>query len=258
MNEIKIKVWKNLVNYKSFINQKFEKNFLILHGWWGSSDSWVKIWRKISDLWFNVYIPDLPWFGKSELTKVFDIKSYRSLIEAFIDKLSVWPVYLLWHSNWWRISISLETNHKIKIIKLFLVWSAWVKRSLSFKQKLVSLFAKSLKPLKNFPWATKARSLFYRAIWGQDYLNCNDDNIKNTFLNVLESNLELEMTQITTPTELIWWDGDTYTPLKDWRLISALIKKSNLTILPWEKHWIHLHSPDKLFQVIKSKLINYT
>lgn len=258
MIERNIRIGDTNLNYKSFFDNKNKDSFLILHWWWWSSDSWSKVWELLFDNWFNVFIPDLPWFGKTKLNKVYIVEDYADLIEEFIVKTKLNNFNLLWHSNWWRISICLCLGSKLKINKLFLVWSAGVERKIWIKQKFFWWLSKlldfeKLKNCKNMRFFKFARRIFYKIIWWQDYLACDNLEKRQTFLNVLNSNLESEMKEIKIPTELIWWDRDTYTPLADWIKINRIIKGSNLTILKWEKHWIHLKSPEKLVKVILEK-----
>ena len=199
MQESIIKLWNLKLNYKSFEDSKSKNNIVILHWWWWSSDSWTNIWRRLSEIWYKVYIPDLPWFWKTKLDKIFTVESYAKLIEGFIEKIKIKSnLTIIGHSNWWRISMIIESNNKIKLNKLILIWSGWIRRKLNWKKKLFSLFAKSLKPLKNVKGIWKARDLFYRMIWWQDYLKCKNEKIKQTFLNVLECDLQNIMTDIKT------------------------------------------------------------
>lgn len=256
MKESIIKLWHLNLNYKSFCESKHKNNIVILHWWWGSSCSWTNIWRRLSEIWYNVYIPDLPWFWKTNLNKIYDVNSYAKLIENLVTKLKIQSnLRIIGHSNWWRIAITIETNNIIILKKLILIWSAWIRRKQSLINKILSISAKTLKPLKTVSWIKKLRELFYRIIWWQDYLKCGNDKIKQTFLNVLECDLQEKMIKIKTPTDLIWWSRDTYTPLKDGKLISSLIENSKITILKGERHWIHLKSPEKLFMALSKVLI---
>ena len=239
---------KNIdVFYKSYINNKSLWNVLILHWWWWSSDSWAEVWKWISKKWYNVYIPDLPWFWKTKLWEVYSVEKYAELIKLFSIELKLKDINLIWHSNWWRIWIFLSSNKLVSVRKLFLIASAWIRRKSWAKRKILSFLSKILKPIirNNF-----IKNTLYRLIWWHDYMNCNNENLKKTMINVLETELQNEMKNIKIHTEIIWWDKDSYTPLIDWKLIHSLIKWSNMTVLKWEKHWIHLQNPELLKKTI--------
>ena len=71
------------INYEDFINSENSETIVILHGWWGSSQSWLTAWELLFENWFNVIIPDLPWFWKTKLKKEFDLDEYAIVIEEF-------------------------------------------------------------------------------------------------------------------------------------------------------------------------------
>lgn len=243
--------WLN-INYKDFW-EKSTETILILHGWWWSSDSWVQVWEFIWNSWFKVIIPDLPWFWKTTLENTFTLDNYAKVIEDFVNTLWLWEITLLWHSNWWAISIKIENRKNIKIKKLILNNSAWIrnKKSNNLKKKVIWLIIKPFKFIKNLPFWYKIKNLFYRFIWWHDYINSEKNLfLKETYLNMIKSDLQDEIKSIKTSTLLIRWDKDTYTPLEDWKLMNKNIVNSKLVILDWEKHGIHLQNPNRLVKVI--------
>jgi len=87
------------LHYKYYGSQDSKWDILILHWWWGKSDSWMNVAEILSKNLYNVYIPDLPGFWKTTLSKVYTIESYAQLIEEFVQKLWITPKLLLWHSK---------------------------------------------------------------------------------------------------------------------------------------------------------------
>ena len=236
--------------YINLENKQSKWTFLILHWWWWKSDSWYNIWLKLQEEWYNVIIPDLPWFWNTKIKEVFDLEKYTLFIEEFVNKLQLSNFYLFWHSNWWRISIKLAVRWIIKIKKLFLNNSAWINNKPSVKNIIFKKLSLLFKPFLKFKFFKKFRIYFYKLIWGHDYLNCDNNYIKQTFLNIIKTNLIFDLSKINIPTILIWWEKDTYTKLKDWKIMHEKIQKSKLIIIKKAKHWIHLQNPDKLFSTI--------
>jgi len=246
-------------NIMAFVRVFWEKNnlwtFLILHWWGGSSDSWFIIAEMLEKKWFKVLVPDLPWHWETWLDRVYDLDNYWDFVLEIIKKFNLKNFNLLAHSNWWRISLKLLIGKKINPKNTFLVWPAWIRPVLTFKQKIFSFLAKIFKFLKWIPWVNFFRSLFYRIIWWQDYLNTDRNKyLKQTFLNVLEIDLSDRLWLVKNKIELIWWDEDSYTPLYLWKKMSKLLQNCNLTVLKWEKHWIHLQNPKLLFKTIIEKI----
>jgi len=261
MQENKIKINKKELSYEIFESKQDDSDtILILHGWQGASSSWTEIGDLLNQAWYNVIIPDIPCASKNtNCSEIFNLDDYAELIEKFIydlknkhkginfDKLILWG-----HSNWWAISIKLANRKNIKILRLVLNNSAWIRndKKRSFKRKILKLITSPLAPLltgEGNRWLKKLRELFYRAIWWQDYLKAEQNpNLKQTYLNMISSDLKEEIKQINLFTLLIWWELDTYTPVSDAYCIRDNIKKSKLIILDKETHWIHLKNPERL------------
>ncbi len=266
MLEKNIKVWEIEVFYKEFW-EKNRETILILHGWWGKSDSWINFSEILEKNNFRVIIPDLPWFGKTKLKRIFDLNDYANLIQSFCLELNLKDFILWGHSNGWAISIKLANKNSLKIERLVLNNSAWIRndKKRSFKRKVLWFLKKILwkTSIKNPPafgiplikgdkwkiWGfrEKLRILFYKLIWWQDYLNAEKDpSLKWTYLNMISSDLQEEIKKIELDTLLIWWEKDTYTPLFDGNLMRSFIKNSKIKVLFWQKHWIHIHNPELL------------
>lgn len=239
--------------YEDWFDKKNEYNIIILHWWWGSSQSWLEVWELLFDSWFNVFIPDLPWFWNTKLEKVIELDDYASIIEEFIIALWLKNIILWWHSNWWAISIKIANRWKIEISRLVLNNSAWIRndKKRNIKRKILNNFTNIIKKIipknSNNIYIKKIRSIFYKIIWWQDYLNAEKNSyLKQTYLNMIKSDLKEDIKKIKQNTLIIWWQKDTYTPLSDWYIIRNNIWNSKLIILENEKHWIHLKNPKKL------------
>jgi pimeloyl-ACP methyl ester carboxylesterase len=162
---------------------------------------------------------------------------------------------ILWgHSNWWAISIKLANRKKIKILRLVLNNSAWIRndKKRSLKRKIFNIIVKPIKlifPLIKKLGGDKLRKMFYKAIWSHDYLKAEQNpNLKQTYLNMISSDLKEDILNIDNHTLLIWWEKDSYTPVSDAYFMRKNIKNSKLIILDNETHWIHLKNPKRLVE----------
>ena len=248
-SNLKFKKTNLEINYEDFINPDNTETIVILHWWWWSSQSWLTVWEILLQNWFNVIIPDLPWFWKTKLEKTFDLDEYASVVEEFIKELWLNNIILWWHSNWWAISIKIASRKKINISRLILNNSAWIRNDnkRKIKRKILNFIINHLKFIKKIFIYKKIRILFYKIIWWQDYLNAEKNPfLKETYKNMIKSDLSDEIKNLKQHTLLIWWKNDTYTPLSDWIFMRNNIKNSKMVTLENEKHWIHLNSPEKL------------
>ena len=124
MIEKQKQIWTSNINYKEFEGNNIQ-TILILHWWWGSSDSWKEVWEILFHNGFNVIIPDLPGFWKTKLNRIFTLDEFATLIESFIWELWLKDIILWWHSNGGAISIKLVNKSKINIKRLILNNSAF-------------------------------------------------------------------------------------------------------------------------------------
>ncbi len=234
------------IKYKEYTNDSNKETVVILHWWWGSSNSWIEFSEILSQNWYNVIVPDLPWFWETKLNYVFDLDEYSKVITNFLRELKIDNFILWWHSNWWAISIKIANSNIFNIKRLVLNNSAWIRndKKRSLKRKILNNI---IRPFK-FLWKSKKiRSFFYRAIWSQDYLESEKTPfLKETYKNMISSDLKDDIKKINLNTLLIWWELDSYTPLSDAYYMRNNIWKSKLVVLDWETHWIHIKNPVRL------------
>jgi pimeloyl-ACP methyl ester carboxylesterase len=232
--------------------------FLILHGWGWSSKSWEQIASLLSDKFF-VIIPDIPCASKLvDCEKIYTLDDYTLLLKDFINDIQLEDFILLWHSNGGAIASKLVVNYpELKIKKLILNNSAWIRKDTkrSIKRKVFWFISKIVKPIFSLPWMWKIRNLFYKIIWWHDYLDAEKNpNKKQTYLNMINEDLQNIFSLIKKDTLLIWWKNDTYTPLEDGKKIHNLIPNSKLMIIENVRHGIHLQNPEALVKTILENL----
>jgi pimeloyl-ACP methyl ester carboxylesterase len=120
---------------------------------------------------------------------------------------------------------------------------------------MLNFVIKNLKFLKKIFIFKKIRILFYKIIWWHDYLNAEKSPfLKQTYLNMISSDLSEKIKKIQKDTLIIWWELDTYTPLSDWTFMRNNIKNSKMSVLDWETHWIHLKNPDRLVETFLNNI----
>ena len=259
-----LECWDSIVEYTYYNTWKDSQTILILHWWRWSSDSWKQVWELLHTKGYNVIIPDIPCAStKTVCQREFSLEQYAKLIEEFYNQLKLENIILWGHSNGWALSMLLSYRKNLQISQLILNNSAGIRHDAqrSFKRKVLWSFTKVVKDtvgttgLLSLPVVKKSRILFYKAIWWQDYLEAEkNDFLHKTYINMIETDLLHIMPEISTPTTLIWWEKDSYTPVSDCHTIIESIPGSKKIVLDWETHWIHLKSPERLVQTFISSL----
>lgn len=260
MTENQIKLKGISINYKKFGNER-KPIFLVLHGWGGSSDSWIafsEVLNKEGN--YQIFVPDFPNFGKSgSLKKVWEIEDYADLIKEFAERLGIKECFIVAHSFGGRVAIKLASKNNLWIKKLYLCAAAGIKPPLTLKQKSAKLISKLGKYfLKNTSKLSNLQAFFkkylYKILGEYDYYKCSDEIIRKTFINIINEDLTPLLTKINLPAWIIWGKKDKYTPLKYGELMHKKIKNSKLEIIENVGHGIHLAMGETLAGIIKKSI----
>ncbi len=227
---------------------------LVLHGWGGSSDSWLEVQEILTKEGYQVIVPDFPGFGKSITpSKPWEIKDYSDFVLRFTKKLGLEKFFLVGHSFGGRIAIKFTVQYPEKVKKLILCDSAGIKPKPGLKTRIIFWLARignaifTPKHLTRFKDA--ARNLFYIFLRNRDYAKANG-TMKETIKKVLKEDLSPELLEIRTKTLLIWGGNDKMVPLKYANIFKEKIKNSKLEVLPKIGHSPHLESPKKFSEII--------
>ena len=227
---------------------------LVLHGWGGSSDSWIVVQQILASKGYKVVVPDFPGFGRSITPPIpWGLKEYTDFVFNFSKAIGLEKFFLLGHSFGGRIAIKFAVQYPQKIIKLILCDSAGIKPKPGLKTIIIFWLARignaifTPKHLVRFKDAV--RNLFYIFLRNKDYVKANG-TMKETIRKVLKEDLLPDLYQIKTKTLIIWGGADKMVPVKYADIFKEKINNSELEIIPKIGHSPHLEVPQKLSEII--------
>jgi len=231
---------------------------LILHGWGGSSDSWIKTQAILSKNGFKVIAPDLPGFGKSITPPIpWEVKDYSNFILGLTQELNLKNFFLLGHSFGSRIAVKFALAFPEKVKKLILCNASGIKGRTGVKTWLIYQIARVgnaiFTPRVLARFRDHSRNLFYIFIRHHDYVKA-DGTMKETLKKVCQEDLLPILSEIKTKTLIIWGDKDKMVPVKFAHIFKKNIEDSELIILPRIGHSPHLEVPGTLAEIILSFL----
>ena len=91
---------------------------LVLHGWGGASDSWIRVQEIISQQGYKMICPDFPGFGKTPPPKKpWGVGDFTDFIINFTKELGIDSLFLVGHSFGGRISIKFANLFCTQTIK---------------------------------------------------------------------------------------------------------------------------------------------
>jgi len=261
MREERISVNSLLVNYK--VAGEGEP-VLILHGWGGSSDSWIKVQALLAKKGYQIIVPDFPGFGLSVTpANPFSVQDYVDWLNAFIKEIeitygeSIRPFYLIGHSFGGRVAIKFANQNPDKIKKLVFCNSAGIKSDPDLSTKIVFTLARignaifSPKILSRFK--DSVRSFFYLFLRNKDYVKAKG-TMQETMKKVISEDLISDLVNIQNPTLIVWGEEDKIVPVRYAYIFQAKLKNSELKVLSEIGHSPHLEDPELLAEIVHSFL----
>jgi pimeloyl-ACP methyl ester carboxylesterase len=238
------------IYYEKYGNSK--SNIIILPGWGDTRSTFNTLIETLKNC-FTVYIIDYPGFGNSNFpNRDLSIYDYANLIRDFININDIENPIIIGHSFGGRIGIILTGLYKMQIKKMILIDSAGIKPRKKFKARCKQALYKFLKKIGViFPKKTKDIYLnkLINMFGSNDFKNLNQ-NIRTTFIKVINEDLTKYLKDINTSTLLIWGEHDKDTPLDDGKIMNVKIEDSGLVIIPNSGHFPYLEYPYYISKII--------
>lgn len=226
-----------------------ENNLVILHGWGNDISTWKGIIERFKK-YYTIYALDLPSHGASgKIPKNSSLIDYANFVEAFIKELGIKGADVLAHSFGGRIAVYLASQNPSIFGRLILTGCAGLTRkktSLEKRRNLSYKLKKSLLlPLTHLPYfGEKLKPSFERLrkkYNSSDYMALDED-MKQTFVNVIKKDLSKYLPLIKNKTVLIYGEKDSATPLWMAEKFNAGIENSILHIMPGD-HYCFIKHP---------------
>lgn len=242
--------------YEKYGNHK--KSILILPGWGETRNTFYYMISFLKN-YFTIYIVDYPGFGNSPFpNKDLTVYDYSNLIYELINELALDDPILIGHSFGGRIITTLIGYYKYNFSNIILMNSAGIKPKKTLSKRLKTYYYKFLQKLGNiFPEKLKIKwkNYLFNKFASNDYKDLND-NMKNTFKNIVNEDLTPYLKNIKTKTLLIWGDKDEATPIKDAYQMNKLIPNSELIVLKGATHFSYLEQPILINNILFEQLKN--
>ncbi len=219
----------------------------IIHGWTYTVEPWKKTLAILRNNGITVKMLNVPGLTE-ESKKVFTMDDYVKWANQNIPDGAI----ALGHSNGGRILLNLCSKKPGKLKRLVLLDAAGIYEPTT-KKKLVTILAKIGKPLKKLPLVNK---VFHKLTGSTDYSKA-PENMKKTLTNMLESDRELDISKVTTPTTILWGEKDTITPVRHAKKMDELLPDSEIKFYANWTHSPYISSPDELARVLTALIKRY-
>lgn len=224
----------------------------LLHGWAYSLDAWQPVVDGLAAAGWQVKLPPVPGLTDPDIDRPLTIDDYVGWLDRLLPARQ--PVILAGHSNGGRISLNYcQKTGGRRVRQLVLIGSAGIppRPWRHWRNRAVSRLAALVRPLKLVPGLAR---LVHRFVGGGDYDRANP-LMKQTLVNLLASDFQLDPSRVTAPTSLIWGTADSATP--PWQAARLQQQLPNLratSLVPGGGHNLHRSHPELLAELIDRQL----
>ena len=216
----------------------------IIHGWTYTTAPWTRTLSLLEKQGITVHMLHVPGLTAPS-DQVWTIADYAKWADQAIPDGAI----ALGHSNGGRILLNLCSTKPQKLRHLILLDSAGVYTE-SKKRDLARTLSKKLHFLKNLPGLTK---IWHKLTGSTDYARA-PENMKRTLSNMLDSDRDLNLASVTTPTSILWGANDTVTPPRQAEVLHAALPYNTLEVYSEWTHAPYLSHPDALAAAIVKTL----
>lgn len=209
------------------------KKIFILHGWTYSTDKWSPFIDLLKKNGFEPHILNIPGLTE-KIDKIWRLEDYVDWLSKILNKEKS-KIILIGHSNGGRIALNFAVKYPDKLGHLILIDSAGIYHDELFIKIKRLVFGNIARIGKKLSTSERLRNLLYKIVGENDY-KIASPIMKQTMINLINSDKSLDLDKVDVPTLIIWGEKDKTTPPSDGKLMNKLIKNSTLHIIDNAKH----------------------
>jgi len=233
----------------------------LLHGWGASAALMQPVADGLSDV-MRVLSVDFPPFGESgRPSSEWGVPEYAEALLELLEQLDFLPCSVIAHSFGGRVAIWLASGDHSLFDRLILTGAAGIrkpqteearKRSEEFRRmKRLCELAKKARVFGPLPERLEA---MLREKYGSADYNALDEEMRRTFVKVVNLDLSGRLKEIRQPTLLIWGEKDTETPLWMGRQMERDIPDAGLVVFEGGTHFAYLEQVRRFNTIARSFL----
>lgn len=234
-----------------------ERKVLLLHGWGCDHKMMQPVAAALEDS-FRTMIPDFPGHGESgRPPEPWGVKEYADCLLQLLRETGFYPCFVIAHSFGCRIAAWIEAENPGFFQKIVFTGGAGIKKEPTPEARKRSEEYKKLKKICSaagkIPGLRKAAERMndkLRQKYGSPDYNALDEEMRKTFVKIVNQDLSGLYSRFRSSTLLIWGDADTETPLWMARKMKSNIPDAGLVILEGGSHFAFLEQISRFNTII--------
>jgi 2-hydroxy-6-oxonona-2,4-dienedioate hydrolase len=223
-----------------FSEHNHQSKLLFVHGLGASSRYWLPLARKLVKT-SDVYIPDLPGFGRSSKTPdALTIEQSAEVVNSLIATLGLKRVVLIGNSYGCQIIVDLLSRHSVPEVKQAILLGPTINRQ--ERSKAVQV--------KRWLQDGKFEPSWSFAIFLRDYADAKSKRIKQSLDYAVHDRPELKLSRIHIPV-LVARGGQDPTVPHNWaQEVAQKLQHGSLAEVPGAGHALNINAPDETARLI--------
>ncbi len=228
-------------------------NFVLLHGWRGSSKSLEALSKELEKEGHKTLILEMPGHGNTPaMMEPWNMERFSKWANALIVQSGFINYVLVGHSFGGKIILEGVTNGILTPKKIVLIDSNGIKPRNSVKKALFKSGSTLLSPVLNTSLGKPIRKILYKYVIREADYEKTSGNLRESFKIFNEENYDEKLKKITIPTIIIWGTEDKVTPLWMGEKLNGGIRGSKLIKLKGT-HGLPLKNPKVVaLEIIKN------
>lgn len=243
----------NVAGHQIFFAQhpadaNWRPHLVMIHGAGGSHLDWPVDLRRLPRT--SVMIPDLPGHGRSRGTSLSSIDAYATVVEQWLDALSLENAVLLGHSMGGAIVLTIALRRSPPISGIIILASgARLRVSHAILKGLDEDFPAVIDALLTGYWGPEAPPDALAAS-RKRLQSAGRDLLRADFRVTNEFDVMSRLDKIQTPALVIGGERDRLTPPKYARYLAQKMPDAELLIVPGTHHMLHHQQPAVVAQAV--------
>lgn len=234
-----------------------ESKVLLLHGW-GCDMKMMQPVASALEKDHRTLLIDFPGHGESgKPPEPWGVQEYAECVIKLLEKLQFIPCAVIAHSFGCRIAAWIEAYYPHMINRIVFTGAAGIRPLPSAESMKRTAKYKKLKricgSMKNIPVfrsaAEKLENRLIRKYGSRDYIAL-DEEMRKTFVKVINQDLSSLYDRFQSSTLLIWGDADTETPLWMAKEMCRRIPDAGLVILENGTHFAYLEQIQRFNTIV--------